>query len=102
MAVGDIVSIMQAGASGTVYYQPALTIEIMITWVAYDDNGGYFGLYNGALDSINRLVASGTIPIGEYFQGWNNIKLGITNTNYFLQNISSVSSVSSFSGIQIK
>jgi len=109
MVAGDIINATFSG--GTHSFQPAATIEIMITYIAGDSGGGYTSWQSsvaGLTDGVNVAdfdVASGLHRMFNYQslgarQTKNgNLKIGITNTVY-LNMI--VNGNAGYSGIQIK
>ncbi len=94
MSAGDLV-IGQSGTGSVVYqFQPAVGVEIMVTWVPTLSLTS-FGFTNGTNISISYGAYNHVT-----FEGGKNCKLGINNTHYFYVNANST--FGGFTGIQIK
>lgn len=93
MAVGDI--IVARAASGDVFFQPALTVQIMITAVMGTTSMDV-GIYSATAAASSKSNQSNTAYTG----GRNtlSVKIGITNANYLYMY---ANSTSAYSGIQI-
>jgi len=93
MAVGDIINGVFATTAAYQYFQPAVSVEIVLFWA-----GGmvlaYAGLNNGVSNAVMEVTDSTNQAIGA------NLKLGITNTNYL--SVYGSTSPPCYSGIQIK
>ena len=94
MAVGDI--IVARAASGDVFFQPAASVEIMITAVMGTTSMDV-GIYSLSAAASSKSNQSNTAYTG----GRNtlSVKIGITNANYLYMYSNSGSA---YSGIQIK
>ena len=94
MAVGDVVS----GIFTTIHvyhtFQPAVGVEIMITFMGGRGTNTYGGIDNSVNYSNARITDS-----ADYSEGFNT-KVGITNTNYLTLHSDIIAP--SYSGIQIK
>ena len=89
MAVGDIINSVETGVFS---FQPAVSVEIMLTSVSTFPNSEYVFLTDGVNDkyfmTFNMAVPS----------GFANTKVGITNTYY----LKVAASGGTYSGIQLK
>jgi len=94
MAVGDVVSDVYATTSVYHYFQPAVGVEIIITFCGGRGTLTYAGLYDGVNQSASSLADN-----ADFSEGFNT-KIGINNTNYLLNFANS--SNPAYSGIQIK
>ena len=101
MAVGDVVSVIQASTANYSHYQPAAGVEVMILAVA-SQNDTYVWRANGVIGdsdlpwlNLNFTSTGGAASIGAV-----NMKWGVTNSVYM--GIYGVKSYHGFSGIQIK
>lgn len=95
MAVGDVIADNGLGVAAYVYFQPAATIEIMITAGIGQGNYQYYGNTDGiATDSVTSIGKDGA------YANNLNCKLGITNTHYLA--MYSAAASAGYSGIQIK
>jgi len=91
LAVGDIIS-QVATAGGGLTYQPAAGVEVIITAIfQYNGSAHQFGLRTAADESY--CSTSGN-------QSQMNLKIGVTNTNYWHMNGGGYKP--SFTGIQTK
>ena len=93
MAVGDIISDVVA-SGGWRYFQPAATVEIIIT-CAVMSGESYLGHYNGS----DGPSYAGTGYAAQNTMNQYNLKMGINNTDYL--GINSAASDASYSGLQI-
>ena len=99
MAVGDVISGIFKTTLAWLNFQPSSGVEIIITTVS--GNGTlYFGLYNGTNDSYMTSDSPSSNGAGMLYGNVKNIKIGITNTNYF--RTYSTGTVPAYSGIQTK
>ena len=89
MAVGDIINSVETVAFS---FQPAASVEIMLTSVSTNPNSEYVYLTDGANDRIITLFDIAK-PSGD-----TNIKVGITNTYY----LKVTATGGTYSGIQLK
>ena len=89
MAIGDIINSVETVAFS---FQPAASVEIIITSVSTNPNNEYVYLTDGANDRISMLYDV-SIP-----SGFTNVKIGITNTYYLKVTVTG----GTYSGIQIK
>ncbi len=94
MAVGDIVSDVFPLSATYQFFQPAVGVEIMITFVGGRGTQTYGGLYDGVTQGYTQLSDA-----ADYNEG-QNMKCGINNTNYLM--VYASSTYPSYSGIQIK
>ena len=94
LVVGDIVSTVSA-AAGALSYQPALTVEVIVTAIfQYNGGGNNVSLTDGA----NQCYLSITpVQAGGHHL---NVKIGITNSIYFI--VSGSGYKAGFTGIQTK
>ena len=112
MTAGDVISGIVGGGSLT--FQPAAGVEIMITWVSGNNYTGYgnSGSQCGITDGVNAATfyhAVGgyggnnyrTFGFAENGSGSGGLKIGITNTRYLTINNSSYGNAG-YSGIQMK
>ena len=93
MVSGDIVSGIFTTTSVYHSFQPALTVQIMITFMGGWGTIVYGGLTNGVTNAVSKLSDGADWSEGA------NVKCGINNTNYLVVNANSVAP--SYSGIQI-
>ena len=94
MAVGDIINGIDTSTSTYIYFQPAVGVEIIITFSGGIGTSVQAGIYDG--------VNVGTAKVSDnadYSEG-GNMKIGITNTIYYTMYSNSGSL--GYSGIQIK
>ena len=76
MAVGDTVSAI--GALGTMLsFQPAVSVEVLITWSANSDSYDTFALTDGVGEAWQYNKGGDTQDINQ-----SNLKMLINNTNY--------------------
>lgn len=100
MVVGDIITDQQTVNNTSVDFVPAATVEIMITWVCWNDNSAtsFFKMFDGVQDAWIMRGGTGTREPSQ-----NTLKLGITNTNYLrMQNTAASNVFMGYSGVQIK
>jgi hypothetical protein len=89
MAVGDIINSVETGAFS---FQPAVSVEIMLTSVSTSPNDELAYLTDGVNDKYFMKFNIG-VP-----DGYTNMKVGITNTYYLKVAVPG----GTYSGIQIK
>jgi hypothetical protein len=94
MVVGDIVSGIFTTTSVAHYFQPAASVEVMVTWCGGRGAQTYTGLSNGVTDSMSAIADNAE------FNSGSNTRLAINNTNYYVGY--AVTSPPSYAGIQIK
>lgn len=90
MAVGDVISGVFNTINTNLYFQPAVNVEVVILCITGQHTGFQAGLYDGVTAAKTDL---------QVHLNFTNVKLGITNTNYF--NIY-FNGQGGYSGIQIK
>jgi hypothetical protein len=94
MVAGDIVSDVFPLSATYYYFQPAVGVEIMVTFVGGRGTATYGGLYDGVTLGYTHLSDA-----ADYNEG-QSMKCGINNTVWLVMYANST--WSSFSGIQIK
>ena len=93
LASGDVVSGIKVGA-GILTFQPAASVEILITWSA-----GWGVAYVGITNGANTAVSYSGYNTGVAYNSVN-MKVPINNTNYLHVDTGNVDT--GYSGIQIK
>jgi hypothetical protein len=92
MAVGDIVIAVHDVTAGTpIYFQPAVGVEIMISFMEGEQADSRMGAYNGSIN-VNTIAGSAI------FNG----KCFINNTTYLRLGSAAGICTMAYSGIQIK
>ena len=95
MVVGDIINAITTQVVNYAYFQPAATVEVIILAVPTASTSYFFlydGVTQGAWTNAESASTGGVNPT--------NMKIGITNTNYF--GLYNLGPASSYTGIQIK
>lgn len=95
MAVGDVVNAVSSG-TGTISFQPAAGVEIIILFTSGLDTGRV-GLTTGANTGQTYTMSD---SIGDAFTVGGNCKIGINNSVYL--SVYSSTGKPAYSGIQIK
>ena len=99
MAVGDVINGIFTAVVTWSNFQPSSGVEIIITTVS-GQGTVYFGLYDGTNDSYMSSDGASSTATGMLYGNSKNIKIGITNTNYF--RTYATGTVPAYSGIQTK
>ena len=92
MTEGDVINIFLG--SGTLSYQPASGVEIMVLANMFGDAATTWGFVSSTQSAFN-IISTANLAYGNPFQ-----KFGITNTNYYEKQ--NTYAAGGFSGIQIK
>ena len=95
MTVGDVVNGMSATGTALTY-QPAGTIEVLISTIAFNDNAKRPQLTNGTNTSFISWSTTGGDPDPA------NLKIFINNTIYLRLDNLVAGEVTAFSGLQTK